>query len=121
LITTALARCDRDQVRWEQAYLGDVLDLGEFKAKRAEFDARRASLQAEHQRLDQEAQALDQAHCDATALAGYCVQVQANLDALDMPNKRKALEMLYIRVHWTPGEPPQIKGSIPVPAAVDIQ
>jgi hypothetical protein len=49
------------------------------------------------------------------------VQVQANLDALDMPNKRKALEMLYIRVHWTPGEPPQIKGSIPVPAAVDIQ
>jgi site-specific DNA recombinase len=116
LITTALARCDRDQARWEQAYLGDALDLGEFKAKRAELDARRASLQAEHQRIDQEAQALNQAHCDATALASYCTQVQANLDALDMPKKRKALQALDIRVHWTPGEPLQIGGSIPVQA-----
>jgi hypothetical protein len=116
LITTALARCDRDQTRWEQAYLGDVIDLGEFKAKRAELDARRASLQAEHQRLDQESEALDQAHCDATALAGYCAQVQANLDVLDMPKKRTALQALDIRVHWIPGEPLQIEGSIPVRA-----
>ena len=71
LITTALARCDRDQARWEQAYLADVIDLEEFKAKRAELDARRASLQAEHQRLDQESQSLNQAHCDATALADF--------------------------------------------------
>jgi site-specific DNA recombinase len=115
VITTALARCDRDQARWDAAYEGEVIDLADFKMKKAEIDARRASLDAEHQRLNQEAQALDHAHCDAAALAGYCAQVQANLSALDMPNKRKALEALDIRIHWTPGEIPQIQGSITIP------
>jgi site-specific DNA recombinase len=43
LITTALARCDRDQARWDAAYEGEVIDLTDLKTKRAEIDARRTS------------------------------------------------------------------------------
>jgi len=43
-------------VRWGQVSLGDVIDLGEGKAKRAELDARRTSLRGKDQWLDQEAQ-----------------------------------------------------------------
>jgi site-specific DNA recombinase len=73
LITTALARCDRDQARWDAAYEGEVIDLDDLKAKRAEIAARRASLEAEHQRFDQEVQAIDQAHYDVTLFNTFAV------------------------------------------------
>src|SRR5262249_47122418 len=40
--TRQLAQCDKDLKRWEAAYLGEAIDLADFKAKKAEVDVRRA-------------------------------------------------------------------------------
>jgi hypothetical protein len=110
-ITAALKRCDRALGRWKDAFEAEVIDLGEFKEKRAEIDAHRASLQDEQQRLDQEEQALDQAVNDAEMLVALCRKWQDNLEAFDMLKKRKVLESLNIRVYYSPGQPIKIVGN----------
>ena len=45
--TSQLAQCDKDLKRWEAAYLGEAIDLADFKAKKAEVDTRRASAEQE--------------------------------------------------------------------------
>jgi hypothetical protein len=113
LLTTAMARCDRDLKRWEDAYLGEAITLDDFKTKRAEIDARRESLHAERARLDEHARQLDQHRVDAEALVEYCHRVRENLTHFDMPEKRKTLESLDIIVTWAPDKPvPQIDGNI---------
>ena len=114
LLTTALARCDRDLKRWEEAYLGEAITLEDFKAKKAEVDARRDSLHAERSRLDEQARQLDQHRVDAEALVEYCHLVHEKLEQFDIPTKRTALEALNIVVTWEPGKPLQIQGSIPI-------
>jgi len=47
-----LTQCEKDLKRWEAAYLGEAIDLADFKAKKAEVDARRASAERELARLD---------------------------------------------------------------------
>jgi len=114
LLTTALARCDRDLKRWEEAYLGEAITLEDFKAKKAEVDARRDSLHAERSRLDEQARQLDQQRVDAESLVEYCRLVHEKLAQFDLPTKRTALEALNIVVTWEPGRPLQIQGSIPI-------
>ncbi len=117
LLTTALARCERDLKRWEDAYLGEAIILEDFKTKKAEIDARRDSLHVERTSLEERARQLDQQRVDAEALVGYCRQVQGNLAQLDIPTKWKALEALDIVVTWEPEQPLQIQGSIPMHTA----
>jgi site-specific DNA recombinase len=116
LLTTALARCDRELKRWEEAYLGEAITLEDFKAKKAEVDARRDSLLAERSRLEEQARQLEHQRVAVTSLVDYCRLVRANLATFDIHDKRKALEALSIVVAWEPGAPPQIQGSIPMDA-----
>ncbi len=44
---------------------------------------------------------------------GCCARVRQQLQTFDGAEKRRACEALNIRVHWTPGVPLQIDGSIP--------
>lgn len=117
LLTTALARCDRDLKRWEDAYLAEAITLEDFKAKKAEVDARRDSLHAERTRLAARAQELEQQLIDAASLVEYCRRVNENLEGFDIPTQRTALEALTIVVTWEPGKPLHIQGSIPVDPA----
>lgn len=117
LLTTALARCDRDLKRWEEAYLGEAITLEDFKTKKTEIDTRRDSLHAERTRLEEHARQLEQQRVDAEALVEYCHRVRQNLAQFDIPTKRRTLEALNIVATWEPGKPLQIQGSIPMHTA----
>lgn len=115
-----LKQCNKELQRWEAAYVGEVIDLGEFKAKKTEVGTRRTSAEAELARLDAEQRVIEQAKLEAASLHNYCARVRANLQQLTMAEKRQALDALDIRVTWHPDWPaPKIEGRIPIYIASD--
>jgi site-specific DNA recombinase len=109
-----LAQCEKDLKRWEAAYLGEAIDLADFKAKKAEVDTRRTSVEQELARLDDQQHLIEQAKLDTASLMEYCTRVRQELQHFTLEEKRKALEMLNITVTWHPGWPtPKIEGSLP--------
>jgi site-specific DNA recombinase len=109
-----LAHCEKDLKRWEAAYLGEAIDLADFKAKKAEVDTRRASAERELARLDNQQRLIEQAELETASLMDYCARVRAALQHFTLEEKRRALEALNITVIWRPEEPPEIHGSIPI-------
>jgi site-specific DNA recombinase len=112
--TRQLAQCDKDLKRWEAAYLGEAIDLADFKAKRAEVDARCASVEQELVRLDDQQRLIEQAKLETACLIEYCTRVRSKLQHLTLEEKQQALETLNITVTWHPEWPaPKIQGSLP--------
>ena len=114
-----LAQCETDVKRWEAAYLGEAIDLADFKAKKAEVDARRASLEQEVARLDDQQRLSEQTELEATSLRDYCARVRSQLQTFTGEEQRRALEALNITVLWKHGSPLSIRGSIPVGIATN--
>ena len=110
--TRQLAQCDKDLKRWEAAYLGEAIDLADFKAKKAEVDARCASAEQELAQLDAEQRLLEQAELETTSLMEYCTRVRQELQHFTLDEKRRALEALHITVTWHPGKDPEIHGGL---------
>ncbi len=111
-----LTQCDKDLKRWEAAYLGEAIDLADFKAKKTEVDARRTSVEQELARLDAEQRLIEQTEIETKALMDYCTRVRSELRTFTMEEKRRALEALDITVIWHPGELPEIHGNISMEA-----
>src|SRR5262249_9596576 len=104
-----------DLKRWEAAYLGEAIDLADFKAKKAEVDVRRASAEQELARLDDQQHLIEQAELETASLMEYCARVRAQLQhaPFTLEEKRRALEALNITVTWHPTWPtPKIEGSL---------
>jgi hypothetical protein len=112
-----LVQCEKDLKRWETAYLGEAIDLSDFKAKKADIDTRRASAEHEIALLDGQQRLLEQVEVETAALVDYCRRVRHNLTRFDLAEKRLALEVLHIVVTWHPENPLSIQGSIPVDIA----
>jgi len=109
-----LAQCDKDLKRWEAAYLGEAIDLNDFKAKKAEVDTRRASAEEELARLGEQQRFLDQVQVETASLMEYCERVRSQLQHFTLEEKRLALDALNIAVTWHPERLPEIHGSIPI-------
>jgi hypothetical protein len=109
-----LAQCEKDLKRWEAAYLGEAIDLDDFKAKKAEVDARCTSAEHELARLDNQQRLIEQAELETASLREYCERVRQALQHFTLEEKRKALEALNITATWHPEHPLAIQGSIPV-------
>jgi hypothetical protein len=120
LIDSALAKCDREAQRWADAYAAEVINLDELRACRREIEARRQSLQGEQEGCQRQLDAIGATVQQVDALTGYCARVRERLQAFDHVEKRRAIEALDIRVHWTPGEPLAVQGSIPLESIADI-
>ena len=109
-----LAQCEKELQRWYAAYEKEVIDLDDFKARKAEVDARRASAEQELARVDDQRHLIEQAELETASLMEYCARVWAELQQFALDEKRQALEALNITVIWHPEQPPEIHGSIPV-------
>jgi hypothetical protein len=114
LIDEALAKYDREEERWAQAYSAEVIDLAELKGYGAEIAARRQSLLEQRQQLQTKLQTIGEAVDRAEALMGYCARVRQRLERFDSAEKRLAFEALNVRVTWTLGQPLAIEGTIPL-------
>ena len=114
MIAGLLAQYEKDVKRWEAAYIGETIDLADFKAKKAEVDTRRASAEQELARLDDQQRLIEQAELETTSLMDYCARVRSALQHFTLEEKRQALEMLNITVTCHPEWPtPNIEGSLP--------
>jgi site-specific DNA recombinase len=109
-----LAQCDKDLKRWEAAYLGEVIDLADFKAKKAEVDARRVSAERELARLAEQQRLIEQVELETASLMEYCERVRSQLQHFTLEERQLALEALGITVVWQPDKPLHIYGNIPV-------
>jgi site-specific DNA recombinase len=108
-----LAQCDKDLKRWEAAYLGEVIDLNDFKTKKEEVDVRRVSAEQELARLEAEQSLIERAEQETAFLTEYCVQVRSNLHRVTTTEeKQRTLEALNIIAVWYPEKRPKICGSI---------
>src|SRR5262249_42892595 len=112
--TRQLTQCDKDLKRWEAAYLGEAIDLADFKAKKAEVDARHASAERELARLNEQQRLLEEVELERASLVEYCARMWQELQSFTLEEKRRALEALNITVVWHPEHPPEIHGSIPM-------
>jgi site-specific DNA recombinase len=112
-----LAQCDKDLTRWEAAYLDEVIDLTDFKAKKSAIDARRGGIEQELHHLDRQEQAVEQALQETVALRDYCARVRSRLQHVTLEEQHLALDALRITVTWHPERAPVIEGSIPVGTA----
>src|SRR5262249_35260636 len=119
LFAGQIAQCEKELRKWEQAYIADVIDVHDLKARKAEVMARRGSLEREMSRLDEQQQQLEQITMETASLVEYCQRVCGNLQRLDYAEKRLALDALNIRVVWHHNKPLEIHGSIPVAIASD--
>jgi site-specific DNA recombinase len=112
--TRHLEQCDRDIKRWEAAYVGEAIDLADFKAKKADVDARRASIAQELARLDEQQQRLIETTLETAAIEEYCARVRSNLKEFTIEEKRQALEALNVQAVWLPGQPLKMRAGIVV-------
>ena len=119
LIASGLTKCDREDQRWADAYAGEVINLAELKAYRADIELRRQSLLTEHAACQRQLDAIGTAVQHVDALTDYCARVRQRLQTFAEAEKRIAFEALNIHVRWTPGDPLQMEGSIPIGHIVD--
>lgn len=112
--TRQITQCDKDLKRWEAAYLGEAIDLNDFRAKKVEVDVRRASAEQELKRLDDQQRLIEQGELETAALMEYCTRLRAGLQHSTLEEKRQVLEALDITVTWHPAwAKPKIEGNLP--------
>ncbi|MBI3327032.1 MAG: hypothetical protein HYZ81_10070 [Nitrospinae bacterium] len=71
-IESVLARCDREEQRWAEAYAVEVINLAELKAYRAEIAERRRDLQTELELLESQRQTMQRGVAEVARLVEYC-------------------------------------------------
>lgn len=120
LIDAALAKCDREERRWAEAYAAEVISLEELKGFRAGIATTRQGLHTEQARLQADMDALQAAGAKVKSLVAYCKRVRQRLETFDMAEKQLALEALDVRVTWAPDQPLALQGSIPLDDIVTI-
>ena len=120
LLETALAKCERDDQRWAEAYIAEVINVAELKAYRADIDQQRQSLLAEQTQLQGQLEAIGHHVQQVESLIDYCARVRGALQTFDATEKRHTFEALDLRVTWTPGQPLSIQGAIPMDAITPI-
>jgi hypothetical protein len=119
-IVSALAKCERDEQRWAEAYSAEVINATELKGYRAETDERRQSLLSEQPQPQGQLKAIGQHVVQVETLIDYRARVRQALRTFEVTEKRHIFEALDLRVTWTPGQPPSIQGAIPMDAIAPI-
>ena len=113
-LETALAKCDREGARWDEAYAREVISLDELKLYRADIATRRQQLITERAQRQVQMGLIGQSAGQATQLTAYCLRISEQLKTFDLVEKRLALTALDVRVRWTPGEDFEVQGTIPL-------
>jgi site-specific DNA recombinase len=111
-VRKALAQLDQQQQRLLDAYLGEILEVGEFERKRQELDRQRAGLEAQQRQLAALAQQRLELSAVADALETFCAHVRTELTHATFAERRTLVELLIDRVIVTDDEV-EIRYAIP--------
>ena len=100
----ALAQTGRQRERLLEAYLGGVLELGEFERKRKELEGRTDALLVQERQLQASARERTELAGIADSIERFCKQVRAGLADATFEQKRRLVELLIDRVIVTDEE-----------------
>src|SRR6266498_2823475 len=103
-IGQAIAQLERQQQRLLDAYLAEVVALGEFERKRGELERRRATLADQQHQLDAIAQQRLELGAVADGIERFCRTVRDGLATATFTQRRLLVELLIDRVVVTDGE-----------------
>ena len=113
-IHAALARCDREDQKWLDAYMKEAITANELKHYRLDIETRRNALHGQVAELDARLAGATQAAGPGGGADGVlCTGVRQALQTFDAAEKRLAFEALHLQATWKPGERLAIQGSIP--------
>jgi site-specific DNA recombinase len=114
LLEASLARCDREERRWADAYAAEVINVIELKGYRADIAARQQSLASHRAELQSRLERIAHHVAKVETLSDYCARVRQRLQTFDVAEKRLALDALDVRVTYTPGQPFDVQARIPM-------
>jgi site-specific DNA recombinase len=114
VLQTAMEKYDRQVQRWHDAYANDVINLEEYKMRRAEVEETRQVLQHELEMIDAHRDVIHQAKAQVEQLTAYCARVRSRLRKLTYDEQRIALSALDVHVDFAPNQPLDITGVIPL-------
>jgi site-specific DNA recombinase len=97
-IGQALGQLSRQQQRLLDAYLAEVIGLGELERKREELDRRQATLTTQQRQLDAAAEQRLELQAVADGIEAFCRTVRAGLATATFPQRRQLAELLIDRV-----------------------
>ena len=97
-VSKAIAHTERQRERLLEAYLGGVLELGEFEGKRKELEGRTEALLAQERQLQASARERTELATTADSIEGFCERVRAGLAEATFEHKRRLVELLIDRV-----------------------
>jgi site-specific DNA recombinase len=97
-IRQALGQLGRQQQRLLDAYVAEVIGLGELERKREELDRRQATLTAQQRQLDAAAEQRLELQAVADGIEAFCRTVRAALATATFPQRRQLAELLIDRV-----------------------
>jgi chromosome segregation ATPase len=114
VLQTAMEKYDRQVQRWHDAYANDVINLEEYKMRRAEVEETRQVLQHELEMIDAHRDVIHQAKAQVEQLTAYCARVRSRLRKLTYDEQHIALSALDVHVDFAPNQPLDITGVIPL-------
>lgn len=98
--------------RLTDAYLGGVIELGEYKRRRNELEQRQQGLVTQEQQLRVKADRQAEVSGMVSSIEEFCERVRAGLEAASFEQKRQLTELLVDRVVVANGEV-EIRYAIP--------
>jgi site-specific DNA recombinase len=111
-IRQALGQLGRQQQRLLDAYLAEVIGLGELERKRDELDRRQATLTTQQRQLDAAAEQRLELQAVADGIEAFCQAIRAGLAAATFAQRRQLAELLIDRVVVT-GDQVEIRYVLP--------
>ena len=97
-IRQALGQLGRQQQRLLDAYLAEVIGLGELERKREELDRRQAALTAQQRQLGAAAEQRLELQAVTDGIEAFCQTIRAGLATATFPQRRQLAELLIDRV-----------------------
>jgi site-specific DNA recombinase len=97
-IRQALGQLGRQQQRLLDAYLAEVIGLGELERKREQLDRRQVTLTAQQRQLDAAAEQRLELQAVADGIEAFCRTARAGLATATFPQRRQLAELLIDRV-----------------------
>jgi site-specific DNA recombinase len=97
-IGKAIAHTERQRERLLEAYLGGVLELGEFERKRKELEGRTDALLAQERQLQASTRERTELAGVADSIERFCERVRSGLADATFEQKRRLVELLIDRV-----------------------
>lgn len=111
----ALAKCDREERLWAEAYAKEAISVTELKAYRTEIGDRRREWERQRRECEQRREAMQKAVDQVESLVEYCRQVRSQLGTFSLDEQQRAFDALALKVYWTPGEEKDVRLEASIP------